>query len=137
MSDNVNHPAHYEQAAIVVEPIHLCEMFDFNHGNALKYIIRYQLKGKPVEDLGKAIWYIRRGEPAEYQQQKLLSDHLASIFLEESSNPVVVKFRELRENSRDVNYWRLLAYAAGSVIEDLKGKPGAVEDLTPDGRFNS
>ena len=32
----------------------------FNLGNAIKYIWRADLKGKPIEDLEKAIWYINR-----------------------------------------------------------------------------
>jgi hypothetical protein len=32
----------------------------FNLGNAVKYIWRADLKGKQVEDLKKAVWYINR-----------------------------------------------------------------------------
>ena len=31
----------------------------FSLGNAVKYIARADHKGKPVEDLEKALWYIR------------------------------------------------------------------------------
>jgi len=33
---------------------------DFCAGNAIKYISRYKYKGKPLEDLKKAKWYIER-----------------------------------------------------------------------------
>jgi hypothetical protein len=36
-------------------------------GNAMKYLWRYDYKGKPVEDLKKAQWYLARykGKPVE------------------------------------------------------------------------
>lgn len=65
MSDNVNHPAHYEtngiecidamvasQGAEAVRNYCVC--------NAFKYIWRHQHKGKSVEDIQKAIWYLNR-----------------------------------------------------------------------------
>ena len=33
---------------------------NFNLGNAIKYIWRAALKGKHLEDLKKAMWYINR-----------------------------------------------------------------------------
>lgn len=58
-SDPVN-PDHYKEH--LYEPIEVIEDWElsFCAGNALKYIGRYQKKGKPVEDLRKAIWYLER-----------------------------------------------------------------------------
>lgn len=67
-NDPVNHPNHYtwlkDQCGI--EAIDLCRLFDFNIGNALKYILRaghkkdavISTKEKQIEDLRKAIWYL-------------------------------------------------------------------------------
>jgi hypothetical protein len=60
MSDNVNHPKHYTKHPSGVECIQITEHMGFNLGNAVKYIWRADLKGKQVEDLKKAIWYINR-----------------------------------------------------------------------------
>ena len=62
MTDNVNHPKHYESQRIVLEPIDLCECYDFCIGNALKYLLRAGKKdGNSLEqDLGKARWYLNR-----------------------------------------------------------------------------
>jgi hypothetical protein len=57
--DPVNNPAHYKQNE-GWEAIDVTEQFNFNLGNALKYIIRCDHKGKPIEDLQKAVWYIQR-----------------------------------------------------------------------------
>ena len=58
MSDPVNHPDHYNW--LPVEAIEITELFDFCVGNALKYLLRHQHKGKPLEDLKMARWYIDR-----------------------------------------------------------------------------
>ena len=60
MSDVVNHPSHYTQMPRGIEAIDVTENFNFNLGNALKYIIRADHKGKPLEDLQKAAWYVNR-----------------------------------------------------------------------------
>lgn len=65
MSDMVNSPSHYNQAGIeCIEAISAAlgpEGFKaYCQGNAMKYIWRHQYKGKPVEDLKKAQWYINK-----------------------------------------------------------------------------
>lgn len=59
MTDNVNHPHHYADNG-PFECIELTEQFMFNPGNAIKYVWRHNDKGKPVEDLSKALWYVNR-----------------------------------------------------------------------------
>ena len=58
--DMVNHPDHYKIGGI--ETIDYIEAKNLNYrcGNAIKYITRHEHKGKPVEDLRKAIWYLER-----------------------------------------------------------------------------
>ena len=57
--DNVKKPMHYNQG---IEPIDIIESWDLNFslGNAIKYILRSPYKGKQIEDLEKARWYIDR-----------------------------------------------------------------------------
>jgi len=57
---NVNHPNHYNQGKIeVIEAIEDWGL-GFNDGNVIKYISRAKHKGKPLEDLKKAKWYLER-----------------------------------------------------------------------------
>jgi hypothetical protein len=58
--DPVNHPAHYTQHPSGVETIEIVEGLGFCLGNAWKYLARHRSKGKPVEDLAKARWYLQR-----------------------------------------------------------------------------
>ena len=60
MNDPVNHPKHYTAHPSGVECIEVTEHFNFNKGNAIKYIWRSSDKGREVEDLRKARWYIDR-----------------------------------------------------------------------------
>lgn len=58
--DAVNHPVHYTSHPSGVEVIQITEHMNFCLGNAIKYIMRSELKGKQIEDLKKAAWYINR-----------------------------------------------------------------------------
>ncbi len=60
MSDDVDHPKHYNAHPSGVECITVVEHLTFNVGNAIKYLWRAGLKGALVEDLKKARWYIDR-----------------------------------------------------------------------------
>lgn len=67
MSDEVNHPKHYEHPS-GVECITVTEHMNFDVGNAVKYLWRAGIKTNPkytveqchIQDLEKASWYINR-----------------------------------------------------------------------------
>jgi len=58
--DAVNHPPHYTSHPSGIECIQITEHMSFCLGNAIKYIWRADEKGKAIEDLEKARWYIER-----------------------------------------------------------------------------
>lgn len=65
--DNVNHPKHYTSHPSGIECIEIARHYCFSIGNAIKYLWRAGLKvdvgltdkQKEIEDLNKAIWYIK------------------------------------------------------------------------------
>ena len=65
--DSVNHPKHYCSHPSGIECIAVARYYDFAIGNAIKYLWRHGLKteegkddiDKSIEDLEKAIWYIK------------------------------------------------------------------------------
>lgn len=75
-TDPINRPAHYTAHPSGVECITITEAFNFNLGNAIKYIWRAGLKGDRSEDLKKAAWYVNReierraGEPQPGEPQR-------------------------------------------------------------------
>lgn len=58
--DLVNHPPHYKNHPSGIECITITEHFNFNIGNAIKYLWRAGEKGRKLEDLEKAAWYVNR-----------------------------------------------------------------------------
>jgi hypothetical protein len=56
----VDHPVHYTSHPSGVECITVTEAFNFNVGNAIKYLWRAGMKGDAIEDLRKAAWYVNR-----------------------------------------------------------------------------
>ena len=64
---NVNHPTHYNSHPSGVECIEIARHYNFDVGNAIKYIWRAGLKteegmsdvDKEIEDCEKAIWYLQ------------------------------------------------------------------------------
>lgn len=63
--DPVNHPSHYNQFGIecldaIEASMPPVEFRGYLKGNCQKYIWRYVYKGKPVEDLKKAAFYLNK-----------------------------------------------------------------------------
>jgi hypothetical protein len=58
MHDQVNNPKHYTSHPSGIECLEITRHMGFNLGNVLKYIWRADLKGKDIEDLEKAAFYL-------------------------------------------------------------------------------
>ena len=62
--DMVNNPSHYNEFGIecidAIQAATGSEFKSYLQGNIMKYLWRYRYKGKPVEDLQKAEWYLSR-----------------------------------------------------------------------------
>lgn len=56
----VDHPDHYNKHPSGVECITIVEHFGFNIGNAIKYLWRADHKADAIQDLEKALWYVKR-----------------------------------------------------------------------------
>lgn len=82
--ERINHPKHYNSHPSGIECIEIARHYDFDIGNAIKYIWRHGLKGeegmgdtaKAIEDLEKAIWYIND----EIQMLKKTRRTIAKLF---------------------------------------------------------
>ena len=61
-TDMVNSPSHYNQSGIeCIAAIQAALGPNFKYylqGNVMKYMWRFDYKGKPIEDLQKAQWYL-------------------------------------------------------------------------------
>ena len=66
MSEQVNHPQHYNSGKI--EAIDVIEdwKLNFSLGCVIKYLCRAEYKDSTIQDLEKALWYLNR----EVQRRK-------------------------------------------------------------------
>lgn len=65
MEDVVNRPKHYNAGSVecidaIKASMTEMEFRGYLKGNILKYLWRYNYKGKPKEDIAKAGWYLAR-----------------------------------------------------------------------------
>lgn len=59
-NDPVKHPAHYNQGRIEVIEFLEDQQLEPHEWNSVKYICRAKHKGHRIQDLEKAIWYLKR-----------------------------------------------------------------------------
>ena len=86
--DLVNHPPHYKTHPHGLECIEVTEHMNFCTGNTVKYIWRAGEKGDAIQDLEKALWYLKR----EIKRRKMTNDQ-TTTFRSESVvyDPKIVK----------------------------------------------
>jgi hypothetical protein len=60
MFDEVTRPLHYNSHPSGIEVILITEHLSFCLGNVVKYCLRAEFKGKQIQDLKKAAWYLAR-----------------------------------------------------------------------------
>jgi len=93
-NDPVNSPNHYTRSHPGMECIELTADTSFCLGNAIKYLWRYHGKGRPVEDLEKARWYLCRvidhdEKIAWTRQQHVILDTLANNTSSSTPSPTI------------------------------------------------
>lgn len=83
--DNVENPEHYKQYENH-EPIDVRQEWNLPPmvDSALKYIARYRFKGKPIEDLEKAIKCLKK--EVTYMRNKTFAEHTEPPVIEEGED---------------------------------------------------
>jgi hypothetical protein len=69
LTDNVNSPSHYVTGGIETIDYIEAKSLNYNLGNVVKYVSRSDFKGRKLEDLKKAQWYLNR-ELANLEKSK-------------------------------------------------------------------
>jgi hypothetical protein len=69
LADNVNSPNHYTTGGIETIDFIEAKKLGYNLGNVVKYVSRADYKGRLIEDLRKAEWYLKR-EIANMEKSK-------------------------------------------------------------------
>ena len=70
VSDKVNQPPHYVNHPIGIQAIQITQHMNFCLGNVIKYVMRCDLKGEPLEDLRKARTYLEYEIAKREKEQK-------------------------------------------------------------------
>ena len=109
-NDPVNHPSHYTQYKR--EVIDLTEKLSFCVGNAVKYILRAPYKGREVEDLQKAMWYVERSL-RHFESVPQKAKEVAKVF----ENPLVDMLLECYPTK---SYGRVYAYGMEKAKDALR-----------------
>lgn len=94
MTDMVNHPPHYVDSSVTIEPIEVLMYMDFCKGNAMKYVIRAGKKGDFLEDIKKAYWYLQKSHEAPDfdfpgKSQYIFAEKLFEFFVTHSNNQIL------------------------------------------------
>lgn len=119
-ADMINNPPHYKNTKSGVEPITVSKYMDFCSGCAWKYLSRYTLKWNPAEDIGKAIYYIKKAhEDKTYtlvgrsMDHSIVVDRLIKVIDSETDHEVREAFRLLacwfdKKSDYIINYEEVL-----------------------------
>lgn len=87
--DIINHPPHYTATAI--EPIDVIEAWDldFHLGQVIKYVARAEHKGRYLEDLKKAQWYLTRKIANEDKIEQEMQQYRDAVIAEKQAKTEV------------------------------------------------
>ena len=129
--DVVNHPSHYTKNSITVkyEPYDFLRYLNFTLGSACKYLIRYNDKGNPIEDLRKAIWYLDK-EQTELQDSRFIENQNVTVDIDtpdEIFYPFIHRFYLLR-----ILFEKKQGYSINSISKCLDKIYEKIEELEPD-----
>lgn len=125
MTDLVNHPPHYTNHPSGVEVIELTRLLPFGPGNAVKYMLRRDLKGDTASDLKKALWYIDDCHQHEGDATYKITPQIQKVaqkIIDAEDNWYVVSFLKalcIDEHSEDYSQPNF-AVAGGAVTMMLK-----------------
>lgn len=91
MTDNVNHPSHYERFRFTCEPKDFTKFLPHPLASAVEYFIRAPHKGNEVEDLQKAVFWLHELLTTDYYWD--LGDSRNLLYTYASSVERITEFR--------------------------------------------
>ena len=115
MKDMINHPDHYTQAGVMLEPIDVLRYAPFDLGNCLKYILRAGHKNDKLEDLEKAERYL------EWAMESYLRNPEPYATFLNHYGSMLVKFEVFKELKLTWDFWGF-AKGLAQIIETKKGE---------------
>lgn len=125
MPDLINHPAHYEEQSIKLEPIDFCERLPFCEGNVLKYCFRAGHKdgASELQDLKKARWYLNRsGSKDSAEVEDTAENRLMFTFLRRDNGILGIVARKYYDSPEPMSFtfWEYLSIHIAKRIQYLE-----------------
>lgn len=120
MTDDIDHPTHYNSRDIGCECIDITQHQTFCTGNAIKYLWRYRYKGKPLEDLKKARWYAERAL-ALHEPVNSGTGHCEAVLRSLASSTTGPE--QSAWISLTLNDWRKTLDALDKMIKEIQSEP--------------
>lgn len=124
MTDNINHPLHYEKHKMVLEPIDVLDRLPFALGSCIKYVVRAKDKGNELEDMQKAIWYHKRFLTLMEQDQSFKKDLWPLITFRHSDVKLLHYLAERLYTEDPVSAWLLFGNRLTITVINLKKQNG-------------
>lgn len=117
MTDAVNHPPHYKSPN-GLEAIDVIEGFGlgFRLGNLVKYVLRKDRKGAPLQDLRKGRWYLNR----EIANLEASADKEPNDLRRFSLCYLATPYSKYKGGNLDLAFQDAAALAASLLIEGIK-----------------
>lgn len=134
MAEAVNHPPHYGGGDNPYEAIKVIEAWglDFNLGNTVKYIARADKKGKQLEDLRKARWYLNR-EIGLLEDSMALSDREVAAVLRAKGRRARLLYKTRLRHSHHIDDYIVSLEERLEAARTVKAEPKQLElELTHD-----
>lgn len=122
----VNHPKHYVDASVTIEPIDVMDCLPCNYANAFKYVVRAGKKdpNKYFEDLKKAEWYLERAmifkDEHCYKYPNKETEVLLKLFAGKSNNIILSNtYSEVDLSNFWESFWENLYTSITEEIKDI------------------
>lgn len=120
MTEQVNHPKHYNTHPSGIEAIELCQRLPFNVGTAIKYLFRWRDKENPEQDLRKAIWYFRQQD--QLDASWTLEDYPRAMIdqlVKHDVGLLTKVLKELRTDRRNKSSYGA-AYIVSTIMQEIQ-----------------
>ena len=107
LTDAVKHPSHYTAHPSGIECHEITGLLGGNLSNVVKYVWRYDQKGKPIEDLKKALQYL------EFEKKDFLN--IGEHTIDKRLQAGILRLRDLCKTEKEI-FKREVFYGVGAFL---------------------
>jgi hypothetical protein len=121
LTDAVKHPSHYTAHPSGIECHEITGLLGGNLSNVVKYVWRYDQKGKPVEDLKKALQYL------EFEKKDF--EGLGAEAIDKRTRVGIVKIDKVVKFEKNIFKRRIFERVANFLVMNTTSSMGQTEAI--------